>query len=109
VRSSRDLTEQTGKTSLDRIVDFEVFEDFASHYRNYLNTATVTEQKLILQKFIRKVEVGVNTVKIHWIVDQDHFDRELALKRAGSRPSGADKFFKDYGSYTLTFGAHRGT
>lgn len=63
----------------------------------------------MLQKFIRKVEVGVNSVKIHWIVDHDHFDRELALKRASSVPqrggSSDSGFFRNYDSYTLTFGA----
>ncbi len=68
----------------------------------------MTEQKQMLKKFIHKIEVGVDSVKIHWIVDQDHFDRELALKRAGSRSSGGGLsdlgFFKDIGSYTLTNG-----
>ena len=99
----------TGRTSLDRIVSLEKFEDFASHYQKYLREATVTEQKQMLQKFIRKVEVGVDSVKIHWIVDQDHFDRELALKRAGSHSPGSGSsdlsFFRDVGSYTLTNGA----
>lgn len=99
----------TGRTSLDRIISLEKFEDFASHYKAFLNQATVTEQKQMLQKFIRKVEVGVNSVKIHWIVDQDHFDRELVLKRASSVPqrggSSDSEFFRNYGSYTLTFGA----
>ena len=103
----------TGRTSLDRIVSLEKFEDFANHYQKYLLDATVTEQKQMLQKFIRKVEVGVDSVKIHWIVDQDHFDRELALKRAGSRSAGSGSsgldFFRDVGSYTLTIGARRGT
>ena len=67
----------------------------------------------MLKKFIHKVEVGVDSVKIHWIVDQDHFDRELALKRAGSRSSGSGSsdlnFFRDVGSYTLTNGALEGT
>ncbi len=98
----------TGRTSLDRMVSLEKFEDFASHYQKYLLEATVTEQKQMLKKFIHKIEVGVDSVKIHWIVDLDHFDRELALKRAGSRSSGGGLsdlgFFKDIGSYTLTNG-----
>lgn len=103
----------TGRTSLDRIISSEKFEDFASHYKAFLNQATVTEQKQMLQKFIRKVEVGASSVKIHWIVDQDHFDRELAIKRASSVPqkggSSDSGFFRNYGSYTLTFGARGGT
>lgn len=107
----------SGRSSFNRIVNLEKFEDFAINYKHFLKDATVTEKKQILQKFIRKVEVGVNSVKVHWIVDQDHFDRELALKSAGSGlqegPTGSSllnsSFFKNYGSYTLTNGARRGT
>ncbi len=68
----------------------------------------------MIQKFVRKIEVGTETVKIHFIVDDEHYKRELAAKEVGSRPlrgadSGSSDFFKDYGSNTLTFGAHRGT
>lgn len=107
------ILKSTGRTSLDRIISSEKFEDFASHYKAFLNQATVTEQKQMLQKFIRKVEVGVNSLKIYWIVDEDHFDRELASKRASSVPqrggSSDSGFFRNYGSYTLTFGAPRET
>jgi hypothetical protein len=100
---------ESGRSSLDRLVNPNNFEEFASHYRDFLRTANPTQEKLILQKFIRKIEVGVDQVRIHWIVDKDHYERELALKRAGSRPINGpalgDNFFNNFGSNTLTIGA----
>ena len=51
-----------------------------------VNGASVPDQKQMVQKFIKKVEVGMETVKIHFIVDKEHFERELASKEADSRP-----------------------
>jgi hypothetical protein len=61
----------------------------------------------MLQKFIGRVEAGTESVKVHWIVDRDHYDRELALKKADSRSSGRgpSENLKDFSSYTLTIGA----
>ena len=68
------------------------------------------ELRQMIKKFIHKVEVGTETVKIHWIVDDEHFERELALKGAGfsrsDSPLGAVLNFKrNLGSQNLTFGA----
>ncbi len=97
----------TGKTSLDRVVDLSKFDDFARHYRKYMTQEIASnELRQMVKKFIYKVEVGTETVKIHWIVDDEHFERELALKRAGSSPKGAVLNFKsNVGSQSLTFGA----
>lgn len=68
------------------------------------------ELRQMIKKFIHKVEVGTEAVNIHWIVDNEHFERELALKGAGSSPSGAVLNFKsNLGSQSLTFGARGGT
>ncbi len=102
---------QSGRSSLDRVVDLEKFEDFASHYKKFVATdIPQNDLKLMIKKFIHKVEVGVDSVKLHWIVDGEHYERELALARAGSRsqeaPAGAVLDFKRYvGSQSLTFGA----
>ncbi|MBX3019135.1 MAG: hypothetical protein KF767_14715 [Bdellovibrionaceae bacterium] len=50
--------------------------------------AAFSQVSSMIKKFIHKVEVGTETVKIHWIVDKEHFERELALKGAGSSPLG---------------------
>jgi hypothetical protein len=100
--SLADLSEG-GASAKDRIVGLETLMTFASHYKRFLREdASVPERKQAVQKFIRKVEVGTETVRIHYIVDEDHYNRELASKVAGSRSSD---FFKDFGSNTLTFGA----
>jgi site-specific DNA recombinase len=103
------IIKESGRSSLDRLVSLDKFEEFASHYREFLKTANPTQEKLMLQKFIRKIEVGVDQVRIHWIVDKDHYERELALKRAGSRPFNGpalgDNFLNNFGSNTLTIGA----
>ena len=49
----------------------------------------MTQRKQILQKFIRKVEVGAESVNIHYIVDQDYFEGEsklLAMPNEGDNP-----------------------
>lgn len=97
----------TGRTSLDRVVDLEDFEKFAKLYRQYLNEAADPgERKRMFQKFINKIEIGTETVKVHWIVDKDHYKRELALKKAGSRAFGGKSGKSLFsGSSSLTFGA----
>lgn len=106
----------SGRSSLERIVDLEKFEDFAKLYRRFLTESSVQEKKQMLKKFIRQVEVGVDSVKIHWIVDKDHYKRELALKKASLAAEKAFEdsvlqsassdfyFFNDLSSNTLTNG-----
>ncbi len=35
---------------------------------------------MTLQKFIRRVEIGVDTVKIYWNLDREYYERELKIK-----------------------------
>lgn len=97
----------SGRTSLDRVVDLKNFEDFASHFKKFVNEGMdANDLRQMIKKFIHKVEVGTETVKIHWIVDKEHYERELALKRVSSTPSGVLLNFKsNLGSQSLTFGA----
>lgn len=37
----------------------------------------------MIKNFSHKVEEGTETVSIHWIVDDKHFERELSLAGAG--------------------------
>jgi Recombinase/Recombinase zinc beta ribbon domain len=99
--------DQGGKTSFDRIVGLETFNTFAHHYRQFvMKDAEFIQRKKLVKKFVKKVEVGTESVKIHFIVDQDHYSQELALKKVGSGPLGPDSdFFKSAGSYSLTVGA----
>ena len=100
-----------GMTNFERIVGVDTFEDFSWHYRQLiLKDLSVNEKKQFIQKFIKKVEVGIKTYKVHFIVDQEHYRRELALKKAGSGPlravpSDSSIFLNNFGSNTLTNGA----
>ena len=38
-------------------------------------------KKAMAQKFIKKIELGVDSIKIHWNLDKAHYERELHLKR----------------------------
>lgn len=96
-----------GPTSLDRIVGLDTFEDFAIHHRNLvMRDLEETKKKQLIQKFVHKIELGTESFKIHYNVDKAHYERELALKRVGSRPSGAvpSEIFGIYGSNSLTNG-----
>lgn len=109
----QNLEELTATGSFkDRIVGLETFETFATHYKRFLREdATVPERKQAIQKFIRKVEVTTDSVRVHYIVDEDHYHRELASNEVGSRPSRG-RFasdFRNFGSNTLTFGARKRT
>lgn len=99
-----------GVTSVDRIVGLDTFEDFASHHRKFVvNAADITQRKQLIQKFVRKVEVGTDSFNIHYIVDQEHYRRELALKEADSRllagGRSEGRILKNLSSNTLTVGA----
>ncbi len=84
----------------------DTFEDFAAHYRNFVSKeASVNERKQLVKKFVKRVEVGADSFRIHFIVDREHYQRELALSRAGSRPLGGQGFFAVGSSNTLTNGA----
>lgn len=101
----------TGISVRERIVGLDTFQEFASHYRSFLREgATIPERKQAVQKFIRKVEVSTESVKIHYIVDEDHFKRERAAVDAHRSPlrgcaGSSFDFFRNAGSNTLTNGA----
>ena len=103
-----------GVTSVDRIVGLDTFHDFASHHRGLVvSAADVTQRKQMIQKFVRKVEVGIDSFNIHYIVDQEHYKRELALKEATSRLFAGRRsvanIVNNLSSNTLTFGARKRT
>jgi predicted nucleic acid-binding Zn-ribbon protein len=97
-----------GQTSLDRIVGLGTFESFANHYRKFItNESDINQRKQLIKKFISKIQLGTDSLNIHFIVDQDHYKQELALTRAGSSPQS--KIFRNFGSHTLTNGARNWT
>jgi len=100
-----------GNIGVDRVIGLDTFEDFASLHRKFvMGVADVKSRKQLIQKFIRRVEVDTDSFRIHFIVDKEHYQRELKIKDAsphahsGSRIAGSE-FFGHCGSNTLTFGA----
>ena len=69
-------------------------------------------KKAMVQKFIKKVEVGVDSIKIYWIIDKRHYEQELVSAdktKPLEVPSEGSYFFKSKSSHSLTVGARRGT
>ncbi len=65
-------------------------------------------KKMILQKFVRRVEIGPDSVKIYWNVDKEFYINEISQAKA------CDSFkvihsSGNVGSNSLTYGALGGT
>ena len=59
---------------------------------------------MILQKFIKRIEIGPDSVKIHWNVDKEFYENELSqVKTCGT--SNLLKISRNVGSNSLTNGA----
>lgn len=62
----------------ERLVSIETFEQFAQ-----IASKTIKEnqnfnlKRSLLQKFIYRVEIGVEAIKIYWNLDQEFFERWL--------------------------------
>lgn len=99
------LAKLTGGVGIDKsMVSFSTFEDFTEHYKQFLKDSTdPAMKKQIIQKFIKRIEIGVDSIKIHWNLDQGHYERELALR--GRSLSDSSKFSGNMSSYSLTIGA----
>ncbi len=89
--------------SVDRVVNFLDFEAFTKRYKKLtFDELTVDQKKQLLKRFIHKIEIGVDSVKIHFIVDGERYKQESALTDAACRNPD---FLKRVGSNTLTFRA----
>lgn len=90
------------------LVKLSTFDTFVHHYRQYLTNETDhAVRKQIVQKFIKRIEIGTESIKIHWNLDQDHYERELALR--GRSLTSSSTFSRNLCSYTLTIGARERT
>ena len=97
--------------SMDRVVNLQDFEAFTKRYRKLtFDDLTVDQKKQLLKRFIHKIEIGVDAVKIHFIVDGERYRQDSALAPLSGAASGRDSdFSKIVGSNTLTFGARERT
>jgi hypothetical protein len=104
------LLKAGGSSGLDRLVGLQEYSDFAALYRRFVGqTVDANQKKQMIQKFVRRIDVGTDSVKIHFIVDKDHYARELKLAEVRGAPGqnqavAAPKFFRNVGSNTLTIG-----
>ncbi len=89
-----------------RLVPLETFENFARQFSKSLKeTPDFNIRRMTLQKFIRRVEIGTDSVKIYWNLDKEFYERELKIKKPGARDPGFLKTSANVGSQSLTNGA----
>ena len=97
----------------ERLVSIETFDQFAKIASKTLKeNPDFNLKRSLLQKFIYRVEIGVDSVKIYWNLDQEFFERELKIKKPSARDDGFLKtvtFLANSGSQSLTNGALGGT
>lgn len=93
--------------SIERVVNLQDFESFARQYRKLtFDDLSVDQKKQLLKRFIHKIEIGVDSVKIHFIVDDERYRQSSALAPLSGAASGRESdFLKRVGSNTLTIGA----
>ena len=92
----------------ERLVPIETFEKFAEFAGVTIkNNPDFNIRRCLLQKFIHRVEIGVDSIKIYWNLDKDFYEQELKIKN----PEKIRGFIKtaNFGSHSLTIGALRGT
>jgi len=114
----KDIEEQllkVNRTDVEkRLVPLETFSAFAHAVRKILKEdPDMNLRKTVLQKFVKRIEVGMDSVKIFWNLDKDFYDREMRLdvdlrekEFAQATKAWAGALLRtDYGSQSLTNGA----
>lgn len=89
----------------DFLVNLNNYQSFVSDLRElWLNANSATKSKII-QRLIHKIEVGVDSVVVHYNVDKRNLGPKI------KKPDSKSGIFKNYpnGSNSLTIGARRGT
>lgn len=90
----------------ERLVSIETFEEFKKiAKKTFLENPDFNIKRSILQKFILRVEIGINSIKIYWILDKEIFESELKIKKPEARDSGFLYRPANFGSQSLTYGA----
>ena len=99
------LEKVVNSSHTDFIAGLKEYNDFVKNIRKLWLTASSDLKSRIIKRLIHKVEVGTNSVVIHYNVDK----RNIALET--KKPSKKEGFFKNSnffnlkGSNSLTFGA----
>ncbi len=81
------LTEKYASSNIeDRMIKPESFEKFARIFLKTINeSADLGMKKNIMQKFIHRIEIGVDQIKVKWKVDRLHYESETHLLRMSSK------------------------
>ena len=97
---------KTGSSATeDSLVKISTFEAFAHNYKQYLTSeADHATRKQIVQKFIKRIEIGTESIKIHWLLDREHYERESALRSRSLSISVSEKNSRNLSSFSLYFG-----
>jgi hypothetical protein len=106
----KDLQErllQVRETNLsERLVSIKTFEEFKRiAKKTLLENPDFNIERNILQKFIHRVEIGVESMRIFWNLDQENYESELKIKKPEARDSGFLKHSANVDSQSLTNGA----
>lgn len=65
----------------ERLVPIATFEEFAAFAGLTIkNNPDFNIRRNLLQKFIHRVEIGVDSIKIYWNLDKDFYEQELKIK-----------------------------
>lgn len=98
----------------ERLVNLTTIKKFIDYSKFLLNeNPDFNIRRKVLQKFVRRVEIGVNSVKIYWNVDKAFYLNELTIK-SNTEKSLADagdpllklkKNVRNVGSNSFTNGA----
>ena len=90
----------------ERLVTIETFEEFKElAKKTLLEYPDFNIKRSILQKFIHRVEIGIDSIKIYWNLGQSLFESELKIKKPGARDPGFLNLSANFGSQSLTNGA----
>lgn len=89
----------------DRLVPMKTFKQFAQFTAETLkNNPDFNIRRSLLQKFIHRVEIGEEAVKIYWNLDKEHYEMMLKIKNP-EKNRGFSTGHANFGSHSLTNGA----
>lgn len=98
----------------ERLVNLSTIKKFIDYSKFLLNeNPDFNVRRKVLQKFVRRVEICENSVKIYWNVDKAFYLNELTIKsntekslaEAGDPLLALKKNVRNFGSNSFTIGA----
>lgn len=111
------IAARVGSRILPQVSDFGVLVALRASVYGFSDEIMIVHadeglKKQIIKKFVRRVEVAPDGITIRFIVDAEHYERELVMQKAGSRSQArrhGGQIFTYVGSNILTIGARERT